>query len=247
MTCDVSATDLQLYLDNELPYEKVQRMDEHLSGCSQCGVTLAAMVRLKRGVRLAGKQFHPSDEFRKKMERQMAPRPKRSWAMGGLGLRPFAAGALALVLLAVLSGVWWKSYRTNAELSELVDLHVSTLASQFPVDVVSEDRHTVKPWFQGRIPFSFNLPELGGTPYSLVGGRVVYLHQTAGAQLLYAMRQHRISVLVFQGRPEVMSAAGRQNAVRVSSWSQDGLRYFLIADADEKEVAPLKEMLQKVN
>ena len=47
-------------------------------------------------------------------------------------------------------------------LSEVADLHVATLASASPVDVVSTDRHTVKPWFQGRIPFTFNLPELAG-------------------------------------------------------------------------------------
>ena len=245
MRCDVSAAELQLYLDDELSSERTRQLGEHLPGCNQCAAELASMVRLKRGVRLAGKQFKPSDEFRKKMERQMSPR--RRWSMGGFWIQSLAAGALALVLLSVLLGLGWKSYRAKTELSELVDLHVSTLASQFPVDVVSEDRHTVKPWFQGRIPFSFNLPELNGTPYSLVGGRVVYLHQTAGAQLLYAMRQHKISVLVFQDLPHIADAGGRQSAMRVSSWSRNGLRYFAISDADPKEVGSLIDMLKSTN
>jgi len=43
--------------------------------------------------------------------------------------------------------------------SEIADLHVATLASSSPVDVISTDRHTVKPWFQEN-SFAFNLPEL---------------------------------------------------------------------------------------
>src|SRR5579863_78943 len=81
---------------------------------------------------------------------------------------------------------------------ELVDQHVATLASLSPVDVVSTDRHTVKPWFQGRIPFTFDLPELQNSEFSLLGGRMAYLEQTPGAQLIYKIRKHEISVFVFQ-------------------------------------------------
>ena len=45
---------------------------------------------------------------------------------------------------------------------------MNALASTNLVDVVSTDRHTVKPWFQGKIPFSFNVPEFSGTDYSLL-------------------------------------------------------------------------------
>ena len=69
--------------------------------------------------------------------------------------------------------------------SEIADLHVATLASSSPVDVISTDRHTVKPWFQGKIPFAFNLPELQNSEFSLLGGRMTYLDQTPGAHLIY--------------------------------------------------------------
>jgi anti-sigma factor RsiW len=59
--------------------------------------------------------------------------------------------------------------------SEIADLHVATLASSSPVDVFSTDRHTVKPWFQGKIPFAFNLPVLQNSEFSLLGGRMTYL------------------------------------------------------------------------
>src|SRR3989454_12268228 len=68
------------------------------------------------------------------------------------------------------------------------------------VDVISSDRHTVKPWFQGKIPFAFDLPQLQNSEFSLLGGRMAYLDQTPGAHLIYDMRKHHISVFVFQER-----------------------------------------------
>jgi anti-sigma factor RsiW len=66
----------------------------------------------------------------------------------------------------VIASVLWIQHSRRADsLSEVADLHVGALASANPVDVVSTDRHTVKPWFQGRIPFSFNIPELAGTEF----------------------------------------------------------------------------------
>lgn len=56
--------------------------------------------------------------------------------------------------------------------------------------VVSTDRHAVKPRFQGKIPFTFDLPEFSGTEFTLVGGRMVDFHQQPGAQLIVSIRQH---------------------------------------------------------
>jgi anti-sigma factor RsiW len=120
----------------------------------------------------------------------------------------------------------------------LADLHVTTLASANPVDVISSDRHTVKPWFQGRLPFSFNLPDLAGTPFQLIGGRVAWLRQNPGAHLLFQIREHRISAFIFQERPEW----GRAGAAPFpcDSWTQGGLRYFLIGDANPSDLRQLR-------
>ena len=77
-------------------------------------------------------------------------------------------------------------------LAQLLDLHVATTASSNPVDVLSTDRHTVKPWFQGKLPYAFNLPEFQDTPFKLIGGKLVYFRHTAGAQLLVELRKHQI-------------------------------------------------------
>jgi len=132
-------------------------------------------------------------------------------------------------------------------LSELADLHVATLASSNPVDVVSTDRHTVKPWFAGKIPFTFNLPELQDSAFTLVGGKVSYLNQSPGAELIFRVRQHQISVFIFQ--EQVLGNVRPEDAVtalsfNVRSWSHNGLRYFVIGDASPEDLDKLSGLIK---
>src|SRR5207247_8912855 len=94
--------------------------------------------------------------------------------------------------------------------SEGADLPVAALASPNTVYVASSHRHTVKPWFHGKIPFTFNLPELQNTEFTLVGGRIAYLGQAPGAELSFQVRKHYVSGLVFQehAAPALRSGSG---------------------------------------
>jgi len=132
---------------------------------------------------------------------------------------------------------------------EVADLHVAALASATPVDVISTDRHSVKPWFQGKIPFTFNLPELQNTDFSLLGGRVTYLQKEPGAHLIYELRKHKISVFIFQARPGLAPPPYFVGEGTVSSfpeeiWEQAGLRFFVIGDAGLDDIRKLAEMFK---
>ena len=136
---------------------------------------------------------------------------------------------------------------------EVADLHTGDLASANPYDVVSSDRHTVKPWFQGHIPFAFNLPEFTGTEFTLLGGRLVYLHQQPAAQVVVGMRQHKISVLILQDSPALATAfplstgADVRDSFNTETWSSHGLRFFVIGDAEKAEIQHLAQALQSAN
>jgi len=128
---------------------------------------------------------------------------------------------------------------------ELVDLHVATLASANRVDVVSSDRHTVKPWFQGKVPFTFNVPELQGSPFELLGGRVTYFDQNPGAELLFTVRKHLLSVFIFKDSPELERALGsgelmHRLSFNMESWTDGGLRYVIITDAGRSDIDDLR-------
>jgi len=138
--------------------------------------------------------------------------------------------------------------RSEQLLSELTDIHVANLAASSPVDVVSSDRHTVKPWFQGKVPFSFNLPELAGSPFTLVGGRLTYLDHEPGAHLIYNIGAHHISVFVFRDQPDLAHAFSTGESSRdvlkfhVESWSAHELRYFVVGDASDEFIHKLTSM-----
>jgi len=205
------------------------------------------MVRLRRAMKRAASRFAPSEKFRQKIQAQVATRPKTrmNW------LWPLATAALAVMLVVV---VWnGQSRQRNQAFREVADLHISDLASANPYDVVSSDRHTVKPWFQGRIPFAFNLPEFAGSEFTLLGGRLVYLHQQPAAQLVVGVGKHKISILILQETSGLGSVTGLSDGVavrdsfNVETWQKRGLRFFVIGDADQGAIHRLAQALQGVN
>ena len=85
--------------------------------------------------------------------------------------------------------------------------------------------------------------------FSLLGGRVTYLDQAPGAQLIYQIRKHRISVFVFsedsmRGAFPLRSATGRTLSFNSETWSQGGLRYFVIGDASASDIHSLSDLLK---
>jgi anti-sigma factor RsiW len=171
--------------------------------------------------------------------------PKKST---GLWLK---AGALAAsaVLLAVIAFAWMsRPSASNATVAQLIDQHVTMLASSNPVDVISSDKHTVKPWYQGKLPFTFNPPELAAeSPFTLIGGKLIYAQHTPGAELVYQVRQHKMSVFIFQA-PAVRGepSAGNQTFV-VNGWQQGGLQYYIVTDAAREDADQLRALLQDAN
>jgi anti-sigma factor RsiW len=245
MVCESWKEKLDTYLDGELPAEEMRSFDAHVRGCPSCSADALTRVQMKRAIQAAGKRYTPSAEFRKRMQQKIAAKPQRSLALGWM----FAAAAVVLVAGTLTSVYLGTRSGRDQVFSEIADLHVETLASSSPVDVISTDRHTVKPWFQGKIPFAFNLPELQNTEFSLLGGRMTYLEQAPGAHLIYDVRKHHISVFVFQERSlparlDEHSVSPKQLPFNLETWSQGGLRYFVIGDASAADIDGLAKLFK---
>jgi anti-sigma factor RsiW len=247
MACETGREKLDAYLDGELPPAQANELSAHMRSCASCAADALGRVQMKRSVAVAGKRYEPSAELRARIAKSVAAKPIRRPSF----VWQFAALATAFVVVAALGLNLYagrESARREKIYSELADLHVATLASSSPVDVVSTDRHTVKPWFQGKIPFSFNLPELQGTDFTLLGGRLSYLGQAPGAQLIYQIRKHEISVFIFQDRgaekTNFPSGATHTLSFNTETWTANGLRYFVVGDVGSEDIQALAKLLQ---
>jgi len=245
MVCESWKAKLDTYLDGEVPEQEMRAFDTHVRTCPFCSGDVLARVQMKRAIQAAGRRYTPSAEFRTRVQQRIAAKPQRSFNLGWM----FAAAAVILVVGTLTSVYLGTRSGRDQIFSEIADLHVATLASSSPVDVISTDRHTVKPWFQGKIPFTFNLPELQNSEFSLLGGRMTYLEQTPGAHLIYDARKHHISVFVFQEHslPAKLgegSLSPKQLPFNMETWSQGGLRYFVIGDAGTADIDNLAKLFK---
>src|ERR1035438_2381808 len=171
MGCEAWTEKLDSYFDGELPDGEARALQQHLRECAACAAEGLSKVQQKLAVKAAGQRFVPDSAFRARIEKSTAARrpaasSSLSLSLGRRGWLPVFEIATVAVVLLIGAALFLTLHRGRSErqlLSELVDQHVATLASSNPVDVISTDRHTVKPWFAGKIPFTFNLPELEGT------------------------------------------------------------------------------------
>lgn len=248
MICEEWRDKIDAYVDaaqNHASASETAALEEHLRSCPACTAAVLSRTQMKAAVRATAAMRYPAPaELRLRVEKSIRAKS------GASAMRvwiPILAAAAVLILAALVSVQVFTRHAARAQMvAQLVDLHVATIASANPVDVVSTDRHTVKPWFQGKLPFTFNLPELDNSPYKLLGGKVVYLDNRPGAQLLFELRKHEISVFITQeGGGGSLSGTldVRKNGFSLESWSQDKLRYAIVSDAGATEVQGLADLL----
>jgi anti-sigma factor RsiW len=242
MSCRWREEEVAAFADDELDPAAQAEFAAHLSACRECPAALSERLELKRAVRLAGRFYAAPPELHAAVYRVLHPRasvnPWWKWTLA----------PLTLLLLGFIGFLLYPKPRADPVMARLVDQHVTNLATANPVDVISSDRHTVKPWYAGKLPFTFNLPELSGSSFQLVGGKVVYAEQQPGAQLWYLAGPHKISVFVFQTRnPNDKPLFNHDLSFNVNRWTQGGLVYYLVTDGSPDEAGKLVRMFQDAN
>ncbi|NVZ61583.1 anti-sigma factor [Pseudomonas gingeri] len=246
-TCEVL---IHGYLDHELDAATTTRVAGHLAGCEQCA------RRHEQARQLI-------DDVRKRAPYYRAPEALNLSLLGAAPTRPSAAAGFMQGLRA-LSGRWWAPAFSTLVLSlavmlyvvtpsaeqpwldEAVSSHVRSLMAEHLNDVVSSDRHTVKPWFTGKLDFAPPVFDYAAQGYPLLGGRLDYLqHQTAAA-LAYRHARHTINLFVLPTTEsdralESLSLRG----YNVVAWRRDHLRFILVSDLEKGELEAFGKLIEK--
>ncbi len=158
----------------------------------------------------------------------------------------FVAPAMAAGFALTVGGVFMQRSSSQGSAfasltAEAVNDHLRVLASQHQVEIESGGRHQVKPWFEGKLDFAPEVPALEDADLRLRGGSVGYVFDRKAAVLVYALRQHLVTLLVFrtEGLAWPDASAGQVGPARgfnVVLWRGGELGYALVSDANAKEL-----------
>jgi anti-sigma factor RsiW len=231
---------LDAYLDGELPVPEVLKTESHLSECEKCRARYESLQGLRVEIKAARLAYSPPASLRSKVQKAAARsgETRRSWFWGA-GMAAAAAGLAALLLVP---RVWVEPERVG---QEVLDSHLRSLAAANLVDVPGSDRHTVKPWFQGKLGFSPNVPDLAPDGFPLVGGRVEVIHQQRAAAIVYKRREHVINVFIAESRTAAPGGTAKAQGYNMISWGDGELSYWAVSDLDAAELFSFTQLLRK--
>jgi len=226
------------FIDAELAPANAQAVQQHLAECHVCALRVISATQLKAATARAGQRFAPSPEVLARLtaglQQQQPKKTARIYAFRPMAWTALAAG---LALVAALAG-WQQVHRVNTLSAELLDQHLATLSSGAAPEVISTDRHTVKPWFQGKLPFSFNLPDPLPADTMLKGGDLTYLDGQPTALLLFTIHKHDVSVFVTQraGGPAFTRLPGARSGFTIKHATTADLRIVAVSDVNPAEL-----------
>jgi anti-sigma factor (TIGR02949 family) len=245
MKCEAARPQLESYLDGELDRTAVDEIEVHLSTCAACRAELAALEQLRSAVRAVPRQRAPA-ELRQRLA-QTGELPRLDTATRG-ALRAGWWAMAASLLLGFALGTGFMDWRADKRVDEgrllardLLASHLRALAASSPLDVISEDRHTVKPWFAGKIGESPPVIDPKSEDFPLLGGRIDYVGERRTAVVVYGHGRHIIDVYMTPGLRE-------ENALQIRGYALAPCRIagqpaWIVSDIDAESLRRFSELV----
>jgi anti-sigma factor RsiW len=239
---------LDAYADGELDLVRHIELEAHLKACPACLRRSEAITARRARIRDSLPRFPASRQLREKIHASLRaeahgaarqrplriPFARRPWNLGGLA---------ASVTVALLAGFSWGSHHARATslADEAIAEHMRSLQGNHLLDVISTDRHTVRPWFAGKLDFSPPVVDLADMGFPLAGGRLDQIDGRTAAALVFRRRLHAINVFVWPSR-EVISPphSASESGFNAQGWTQGGLNFLAVSEipaADLKQFA----------
>jgi anti-sigma factor RsiW len=243
---------LNAFIDGELSPTERHGIEQHLTTCHDCTLRVLSATQLKAATARAGHRFAPPPEalarlttqlrsqsqLQTKPQTQTSPQPQTKMRARIYSMRRAAWAALAAAILLTISLPSWRQLnRTNTLAAELLDQHLATLSS-------------VKPWFQGRLPFSFNLPDAAALPpdTTLKGADLTYLNGQPAALLLFTIHKHEVSIFLTQRSTNstLSTLSSARAGFTIHTATTPDLRIVAVSDVNPADLDNLLAVLVQI-
>jgi anti-sigma factor RsiW len=194
-------------------------------------------------------RYRASDKLRSAVRTQIALQTaarseepatqKRTWLPAWLGFSwPTASLGFGLGIAMTLALTWFvpRLYMQDTMPAALVAEHVRVLKAGPLFEVASSDRHTVKPWFQGKLNYAPQVVDLQTQGFPLLGGRVDHIKGITTAALAYSQGRHIINVFVWPSDQKREPVRALQSGFNLLNWSDGAMQVWVVSDMEAKEV-----------
>src|SRR5579864_806894 len=242
---------LQAAFDGELDAVSAAAVERHAERCPECRALREHLEHTRARLRRDVDYTQASPQLRARIAQLLdaeesaergAARRRPAWRA-----RPFWLGTLAgagAALAASLGAVLLVPLLRTSMPDELLAAHLRSLMPGQLTQVISTDRHTVKPWFAGRADVSPVVADFAAQGYVLLGGRADYLDRQRAAVLVYRHGAHIVDVFAWAAGGHALAAQTTRTGYHLVSWRVGDLEYCAVSDAGWEELAALERLLR---
>ena len=236
---------LNAYIDDELDAASVLDVERRIGADATLKAELSRLTELRTALSRHVRKERASDSLLRRVT-TTARAPETSVVPPRTSARSFgwrqmaAAAAIAACLAGAGTYIGLQQTTANGEIAEIVAGHQRALLAASPFDVASSDRHTVKPWFDGKLALSPQIVDLTDAGFPLVGGRVDVVNGHPVPTTVYKRREHLISLTAVPkpGSKDDGSAATRatRDGYSLLVWPGRDFSYSVVSDVAPSEL-----------
>jgi len=251
----VEALRVQAYFDGEVDAVSAAEIERHVEHCAECRALLQdlGLVRTAlKDVAYPGTPSYLRERVMRALDEESAgvqaardvQRPSRGRRRSSLWTGVLS-GAGGFALAACLALFLLTPRFSDPLVNDLVSSHVRSLMPDHLIEVVSSDRHTVKPWFAGHADVSPTVVDFESQGYRLVGGRADYIDHQRSAVIVYQHGAHTINVFSWAATGQPLPGNKTRSGYHLAFWQQGDIQYCAVSDTGWDELLGLVRLMRE--
>ena len=257
---------VQAYFDGEVDSVSAAEIERHAEHCGECRALLQDLEKVRATLRQNVTYAAAPTALRSKIldtlfqepaaadaaanvvELRRKPatlkRQSNGWRGGSFWTGAFSGIGGAAIAAALAFFVVIPNFVSPLS-DELVSAHVRSLMPDHMIDVVSTDRHTVKPWFAGHADVSPVVADFDAQGYKLIGGRADYIEHQRSAVVVYQHGKHFINVFTWAAAGARLPSNTTRSGYHLAFWQEGDIQYCAVSDTGWDELLGLVRLMRE--